>query len=178
MVDPRTLRRIAYALLFSGLCLLLMLYRILPISIEAGGIPAPDLMLCLLIAWVLRRPRWVPTLLIAAVFLTADLIFMRPPGLWAGLVVIAAEYLRHQNHSTSELTFANEMILVSGTILAITVANRVILSVTMVDQLSLVLTVQQFATTLMAYPFVALVSHIVFGVRKLSPTEDALESRL
>ena len=42
----------------------------------------PDLMLAFTFAWVLRRPDYVPVLLIAAIFLLEDMLLMRPPGLW------------------------------------------------------------------------------------------------
>jgi len=41
--------------------------RILPLSTEPGSVPGPDVVLCLTFAWVLRRPEYVPALLIAAV---------------------------------------------------------------------------------------------------------------
>jgi hypothetical protein len=51
-------------------------------------------MLALTFAWVLRRPEFVPPLLIAAMILLGDLMFHRPPGLWAALVLVTAETLR------------------------------------------------------------------------------------
>lgn len=178
MVDPRTLRRIGYAALYLALSLAVLLYNILPISVEAGTIPGPDLLVCLTFAWVLRRPRWVPVLMVAGVFLVADMMYMRPPGLWAALVVLGTEYLRSRDHSSSELSFGNEILLVAATLVVITLVDRIVLSIVMVDHVPLRLAAMQIVTTLMAYPFVVLVSHFVLGVRKLSPTEDALEARL
>ncbi|MBV0910979.1 rod shape-determining protein MreD [Anianabacter salinae] len=178
MVDPRTLRRIGYAALYVAICLGLMIYNILPIDLQAGTIPGPDLMLCVTFAWVLRRPRWVPVLLIAAMFLVADLMFMRPPGLWAALVVLASEYLRNHDNGGGELTFGNEMLMVAATILTISLADRLVLSLLLVDQVPVRLTLLQFLTTIVAYPVVVLISHLGLGVRKMSPTEDALEARL
>ena len=56
--------------------------------------PAPDLMLALTLAWVVRRPDLLPAPLIAAYFFVEDILMMRPPGLWALIVLGATEFLR------------------------------------------------------------------------------------
>ena len=42
----------------------------------------PDLLIAFAFAWSLRRPEYVPSLLLALLFLLADLLLQRPPGLW------------------------------------------------------------------------------------------------
>ncbi len=178
MVDPRTTRRWGYRALFLGICGALMFLHILPVDLAAGRWPAPDLMLCVTFAWVLRRPKFVPVWLIAAVFLMADMLYMRPPGLWAALVVIAVEVLRGRETQYRETAFSVEWATVAAALTAITLADRAILGLTMVDQVSLWLTMLQLVFTVLAYPLVVVVSRVVFGVRRITPGElDALGAR-
>lgn len=178
MVDPRTTRRWGYRALYLGLCGALMFLHILPVDLVAGRWPGPDLMLCLTFAWVLRRPRFVPVWLIAAVFLLADMLYMRPPGLWAALVVVAVEILRARESQYRETAFSVEWATVAAALAAITLADRAILALTMVDQVSLWLALLQLVFTVLVYPLVVVVSRVVFGVRRITPGElDALGAR-
>ena len=60
--------------LFLGLTLLLLFMRLLPLNHSAGGLPGPDLLICLILAWIVRRPDFLPMPLIAGVILLATLI--------------------------------------------------------------------------------------------------------
>jgi rod shape-determining protein MreD len=171
MVDPRAFRRFLYRLLFLGLCGGLVFLHVLPVDLSAGRWPGPDLMICLTFAWALRRPRFVPVLMIAAVFLAADLIYMRPPGLWAALVVLGVEYLRAQEAQTRDLPFPNEWALVAAVLTGITVLNSLVLWVTVVGQPSLGMILIELIFTLLAYPAVVFVSSVLLGVRKIAPGE-------
>ena len=42
--------------LFAALAALVVLVKLLPLDQAAGGLPAPDLLLCLVLAWTVRRP--------------------------------------------------------------------------------------------------------------------------
>ena len=59
----------------------------------------PDLLILFAFAWVTRRPSFVPALAIAGIFLLADMLYQRPPGLWTGLVLIASEIRRARARS-------------------------------------------------------------------------------
>lgn len=171
MVDPRTARRWGYRALYLAICAGLIFLHLLPVDLQAGRYPGPDIMLCLTVAWVLRRPRFVPIWLIAFVFLVADMLFMRPPGLWTALVVIGVEFLRAREAQSRETSFSAEWAMVAAVLAVMTLANRAILGLTMVEQVSLGLTLLQLVFTVLAYPVVVLVSRVLFGVRKIAPGE-------
>lgn len=155
----------------------LMLFYINPIELVPDRFPAPDLLVGLTFAWVLRRPQYVPTLLVALVLLLGDLLFMRPPGLWAALVVLAVEFLRGREAGIREQPFPVEWALVSGALLAITLANRMILSLFLVDQAGLGLTLLHLVATILAYPLVVIASRLLFGLRKMTPGETDARGR-
>ena len=77
----------SFRFLYVASCAAIMFFHLLPLQTSPGRWGAPDFLSALTYAWVLRRPEYVPALLIAAMMLLADMLFMRPPGLQAALVV-------------------------------------------------------------------------------------------
>ncbi len=169
----------AYRALFAVLALALLFLRLLPLGSAAGSWPGPDLLMCLTFAWVLRRPDYVPIALIAMVVLLEDLMLMRPPGLWAALMVLGAEFLRNRTALSRELSFVVEWVLVAGVMAAVVMGNRLVLAVTMLDQASLGQTIIQLVASILCYPVVVFLSRLAFGVRKPAAGEiDAYGRRL
>ncbi|PFG64394.1 rod shape-determining protein MreD [Thioclava sp. ES.031] len=179
MIDPITRRRLSYRTLFVVIGLVLIFVRLMPVNHSPGGLPGPDLTLALTLAWVLRRPEYAPALLIVLVFLLEDIMFWRPIGLWALIVLGATEFLRRREQSLRDLPFALEWALVAGLLIAMVAVKRIVLLVTMVDQPSLGLELFQMLVTLAAYPVVVLVSRVAFGLRRAAPGEvDAYGHRM
>jgi rod shape-determining protein MreD len=171
MVDPITLRRWMFRLLYLAIALFVVFLRILPLDLSAGRWPGPDLLIVVAFAWVLRRPDYVPVLLVAGVLLAADMLFLRPPGLWTALGVIGLEFLRSREQLSRDLPFMFEWAMVAIVLLAMTIAYRVILLVFVVGQPSFGLSLIELFATVLSYPFVVVVSRWVFGVRKIAPGE-------
>ena len=130
-------------------------------------------------AIVLRRPEFAPPVLIAAVFLLADFLFQQPPGLRSAIIVLAAEFLRVQAHRLRDLSFPFEWVTVAGAVIAVTLAERLALAVSFTPQPPLGPVLVFAVTTILAYPFVVLVTNTLLRVRKVSPGEaDMLGHRL
>jgi len=164
---------------FPGLALVITFFHLLPLDTLPRRWAPPDLLIALAFAWSLRRPDYVPALLLALVMLMADFLFQRPPGLMAVLVVLGCENLKSRALPHRETTFATEWISVAAVLAAITILNRLILSLVGVQQASLGLIFIQLMMTIAVYPLVVLFSQSLLGVRKLSATEaEALGSRL
>ena len=178
MAERKRHNRWVMRAVYACLCITLIFLHLLPLDTLPRGWAGPEIMLALTFAWVLRRPDHVPPILIASVFLLADLLFQRPPGLWAALVLLGSETLRAREPGLRDLTFAAEWAAVATTLVAMTLGYRVVLALLLVDQAPLGLSLMQLVATLVAYPFVALLSHWAFGVRKIAPRDiDALGSR-
>lgn len=160
-----------YRAVFFGLCLGVITLKLLPLNLAAGGIPGPDILVLLTFAWMVRQPALVPIGLLLVVFLLADFLFMRPPGLWTALLLIAAESLRRRRLTMTELPFLVEWSTVAVLIMGMVLLNRVILWMLLVDLNSLGLTLAHGIVTIAVYPIVVAVSKFVFRVRKLGPTE-------
>ncbi|RBI70299.1 rod shape-determining protein MreD [Roseovarius sp. TE539] len=162
--------------IFVGICLTLMFLRLLPLDTIPRGWAGPDLILAITFVWVLRRPEYAPPLLIAGVMLLADLMFQRPPGLWAALVVIGSEMLKSRAPGLRNLSFPAEWATVATLLVAIVITYRLVLSLLLVDQAPLTLNLMQLFLTLAVYPLVVMLSGAVFGVRKIKPSDaDGLD---
>lgn len=156
----------AYRGLFLGLALLSLFVRLLPLGSEAGSLPGPDVMLCLIMAWIIRRPDYLPMPLILIVLLSEDLILLRPPGLWAAIVVVATEFLRSRTILTRELSFPAEWALVSGVMLLTLLVDRLILALAVVPQPPFGFAAVQLLWSFATYPLIVAASHLVIDLRK------------
>ena len=173
MAEMPDSRRLLMRLVFVGLALAIMFFHLLPLSTSAPVWAPPDLLVALIFAWSLRRPDYVPIVTVAVVMLLADLMFQRPPGLMAFLVVAGCEYLRQRAAAMHEASFAGEWLAVSLTLVAITVGNRMVLALLAVKQAQLGLTLMQMLLTIAIYPLAVMFSQSVLGVRKPTPGDAA-----
>ncbi len=198
MVERRQTKRLVYVALFLGLAALVTFYRLLPLGgygvgtgldldgtndlqqgLRLQDFPPPDLLLCLTLAWVVRRPDLLPAPVIAVYFFIEDILMLRPPGLWAVTVLLASEWLRTRVEWFRDNAFWMEYLQVVGLMLVMFLANRAVLAIVMVPQAPLDLSFLQFLATVLAYPLVVATSHYVFGLRKPATGEvDALGQRL
>lgn len=178
MVDPLAARRLLYRALFAALAAGLIFVQILPLGLGTGRLPSPDLLILLLAAWALRRPDYVPTLLVAGVLLLSDILFMRPLGLWAALGLLGVEVLRSRGATSSELPFLAEWLLVTVVLAAMTLAESVILAVLMVPRPPLGAAALHLVISAVVYPAAVLATTVIFGVRPATPADrDALAAR-
>ena len=171
MVDPLTLRRFLFRCLFFGLCAVVIFLKMLPLTTEPRTIPGPDLLFCLTAAWIMRRPRWAPVGIIVLMHVVADLLFMRPVGLWPALSLLAYEYLRRKAIGSNDVTSAAEVGLVSGCFAALVFANALILAVVGIPQATFGMQLLHVIVTILFYPLVIAFSVYVTGVRKARPTD-------
>lgn len=179
MVDPAPGNKWLYWAMFIGLFGLIIFVQLIPMQTMPRSWSPPDLLICLCYAWVLRRPEYMPVLLIAFVMLLSDMLLMRPPGLMAALFLLGAEFLRSRTDLMRGLPFVLEWALVAGVLTAVMAANRVALIVVVTPRPPLTLSLTQLLTTLLAYPLVVLFSRYIIGVRKIAPGEvDAWGHRI
>jgi rod shape-determining protein MreD len=156
---------------FVVLAFVLIVVDLVPLDMRPSLWVSPDLLLAATLVWVARKPSYVPVLVIAILMLMTDFLFMRPPGLWAALVVILTEVIRSQNRDFRNMPLLVEWGTIAFGILAITIANRVVLAIVMAPQAPLALTLIEMIATILAYPIVMFVAHVMFGVTRTSPGE-------
>lgn len=169
----------SFRALFVAIAIALVVLRMLPIRTLPVTVPGPDLLTCLACAWVLRRPEYVPALLIAGVFLFEDFLLMRPPGLWSLIVLAGTEFLRNRVALMRELGLAMEWAMVSVVMVGMVLVYRLVYAATFLDEPPLALVALQMLGSILCYPFVVGFSRWAFGLRKAATGEvDALGRRL
>ncbi|MFY0596803.1 MAG: rod shape-determining protein MreD [Cognatishimia sp.] len=152
---------------FAALALSILYWQLLPLNTVPSNWTGPDFLLVLTMVWVLRRPDYVPVLLIAALMLLADFLLSRPPGLLAALTVIVTENLRKRTLNGIDITFSVEWLTAAAGLTAIVIGNRVLVSIFVLDQASLGLTLIQLLVSILAYPLVVGCSAPFLGLRKI-----------
>ncbi len=165
---------VLHRLLFLTVAVVLIFVRLLPLQTAAGSLPGPDLLLCLIFAWTVRRPEYLPVLMIAGVVLLEDMLLMRPPGLWTGLVILASEFIRGRVALTRELNFGVEWLLVAGLMLGTFLAYRLAFSLCFLPQPAFGFALVQILWSVMAYPFVVALSR--YGLDLHKPATGELDT--
>ncbi|SMX31461.1 hypothetical protein [Actibacterium lipolyticum] len=171
MIDPVTSDRAIHRVLFVLLAAALLFLQLLPLSTMPSRVPGPDLLLCLAFAWLQRRPDYLPPLLFAGVFLTADMLLMRPPGLWTALALGGGEFLRSRHNTSTELSFPAEWAFTAVVIGAITTAYVLVLNLLAVDHARPAMAFVQAIMTVAVYPAVVFLCRSVFNLRRLTKAE-------
>jgi rod shape-determining protein MreD len=166
MADPFRASPQFHWLVYLAFALAILFARLLPLGTTAGDLPGPDLVLCLTFAWAIRRPDFVPVWLLAAVFLTEDLVLMRPPGLWTALVIVAVEFIRSRVALTRELTFPMEWLLVAGLMVGCLLAFRSVAGLLLVPQPAFGFALLQTVWSILCYPLVVGLSQLALDLRK------------
>jgi rod shape-determining protein MreD len=180
MAEPTPTMQLWVARLsFLGLATVLVFLRLLPLDTMPRLWAAPDILLVAALAWTVRRPAAVPVLLLAAVFLVADMLFQRPPGLMTAIVLIASEMIRSRWQFFRNATFPMEWLGVALALAGIMLGYRAVIAVTMLPQDPLLLTLSGLVLSILSYPLVVGLAQVLFGLRRRAPGEvDTLGHRL
>jgi len=149
----------------------LLFLSLVPLGFTPRFLPRPDLLLGLTFAFMLRRPDFTPFWLIAIIFLLSDILLAQPVGLWTAIMVVTAEFVRTQEYRFRELAFPLEWLFVTGTIFLALLANRIILSMSMVPVAGFGSVMLHFIVTVIAYPVVVFLCFFLLRIRKITPDE-------
>ena len=166
-----------YRALFVALAGGILFFALLPFGPREGGVPGPELTVCLIFAWVLRRPDYVPLWLMVPLLLLDDALLMRPLGLWTLIVLVISERLRRRVDHAEALPFWPEVALVTGCIAAAFALNHLALALLLVDAPPLGGQAIQAMATIVFYPPVMILSRVM-GIRRLAAGElDTMGAR-
>lgn len=179
MVEPR----IAWIWIWRGglvaLVLLLGFLRLLPLGLHVEGLPAPDLIRALVLAWLVRRPDHLPAWLVVGLFLPLDLLLHGVPGLDAALMLLATEFLRARQDFLRNLPFVMEWLAIAAVLLVMAGLGQVVLMLFGLPGPALGPALLRALLTALAYPGMVLVAGAVLGLRKPALGEvDALGHRV
>lgn len=171
MIDRTARRRLTGQALYVAVVLLVLFLRLLPLAPGRVPWPGPDIVLCLTLAWVLRRPDHVPALVIAAVVLAEDLLLTRPIGLWAAIMVIGSEVARGREARWRAQPFVVEWLRVAVLMALMMAAARLAMQVVLLPVPPAGQVILQWLASCAAYPLVVLAGVTLMGLRRASPAE-------
>lgn len=164
---------------FIVLALITLFAHLLPLSTQPSAWAMPDLLAGFACAWAVRRPDYVPVLILATLLLLSDLLLQRPPGLWAFLMLLCCENLKLRAPSLRAANFLIEWTTVSLIIVGALLTYRLIMAISLIQQPSLGLHLIETMMTIICYPVIVFVTHVFMGVRKAIPGDiDAFGGRI
>jgi len=166
MVDQNALEIWLYRLLATVLIALWIFASLLPINGAAAGLPWPDIAYCLMIAWILRRPEFMPFPLIVVLGLTMDFLFFKVPGAWTLILLLSTEILRKSSETEGNSGVIYEGGAVLATLVGAFLGHRALLAIFGVQQPPLGGTLLELVFTLLAYPLVVLISVYILQIRR------------
>lgn len=169
MSDQAATRLWVMRLTFGLIICIILFFHLLPLETAPRRWVGPDLILAFAFAWSLRRPEYVPSIALAGLFLLADFLLFRPPGLWALLALLACESLKSRALGVRDGSFANEWLSVCVMLTTVALVYRAVLIVTFTEPPAFALSVFELIATMLFYPLVVAITHSVLGVRKTAP---------
>mgnify|MGYP003118050247 CR=1 FL=1 len=165
--------------IYLGIALGILLLELLPLQTQPRNFAGPDMILLLTFTFALRRPEYVPPAVVGLALLLADLLLQRPPGLMAGLAVVATQMLRNRSEGLRTLPFSVEWLTAALAIAAVMLGYRVVLALFVIPQAPMLLVLTQLLSTALAYPLMVLGCVALFGIRRVAPGEvDTLGHRI
>ncbi len=167
-------RKWSMRIVYLILCLLIIFIHILPLSTIPRGWAGPDWIFALTFAWAGRRPDLIPILLLAPMLLFADIIFYRPPGLWALLVLVFIVRKKNQAAEVHDFNFLSDYLNFAVVLVLVNLSYRIILTLFFVERDPWLLTITQIMTTLLAYPLVVALSYYIFRIRTPKPGDRTI----
>jgi rod shape-determining protein MreD len=166
-----------YRMIWAGAAFAVIFVALLPLGTGSDGWPGPDIVLCLAIAWIVRRPDFVPVWLLVGTLLLEDVLLVRPLGLWTLIVLVAGESLRRRVDPTEAHAWGAEFALAWAMIAGCFAAGHLGLVLLLAETPPLGGQLLHMGVTMASYPLVAVATHLI-GVRRLAPGEvDTLGTR-
>lgn len=171
MTEQTFARLFSKRVLFVLIVCTVLFFHLLPLETSPRRWVGPDLILAFALAWSARRPEYVPSIWLAALFLMTDLLLFRPPGLWAACALLACESMKIRSRSFRDGNFLSEWFTACAFMVLIAIGYRAVMLITLLEPPAFGLSVFELLMTMMFYPVVVAVTHGILGVRHSAPGE-------
>ena len=155
-----------YRIIFIAVAIFLILANLMPLQMTPQRWPWPNSLLLVIFCWSLREPNFVPVPLIIAVLLLQDFLLHRPPGLFSGISVTILILIKAITDSSDDKSFLAEWVRVSLAFAAISLIYHLVLTLSLVNTSQLRISLIQTIFNISIYPFIVLVSHYIFRVKR------------
>ena len=155
-----------YRIIFLAVAIFLILANLMPLQTTPQRWPWPNILLLVIFCWSLREPNFVPVTLIIAILLLQDFLLHRPPGLFSGISVTILIMIKAITASSDDKSFLAEWVRVSLAFAAISLIYHLVLTLSFVNTSQLRISLIQTIFNISIYPFIVLVSHYIFRVKR------------
>ncbi len=112
----------------------------------------PDLLTCLIFAILINRPKLFPSYLILLIYILADIILMKPIGLYCALIFVAAELVRKYNNTIRKEPFLIHWFIFLLCLTAVQILYISIHKLFFMPSPQLILVTKQLVLTTFFYP--------------------------
>ncbi len=142
-------------ILFLFTCSIILL--VAPISptnfdLEVSSNLYPDLLICLIFAILINKPQISPTYIVLLLCVFADILLMKPIGLYSALIFIAAELIRRYNKLIRKESFLIHWLIFFSCLTAIELLSISIHKLFFMPAPNLMLSTKQILLTSLFYP--------------------------
>jgi rod shape-determining protein MreD len=152
-IDLARLARIA-AMLVLGM--LAIYVEAAPLGTGPDAPPSPDLLLCVVFYWTVRRPGSTPMPAVFALGVVRDMLTDVPAGAGALALVLACEAVRQVRHRLARASFTLEWLALSAAALATASFIWLLTALTLTQPPYVIALFHQSLYTIMAYPLVVI----------------------
>ena len=160
-LEPARLFRV---LLVAVMGVLAVYVEAAPLGVPVDAPPSPDLLLCLVAYWSIRRPGSIPMLLVFALGLFRDMVTDVPIGAGALSLILVSEGFKVWRRRLAQSMFLTEWLAVTAASLASTGLVCILIALTFAQPPYLTPLLNQSLFTAMVYPFLVLVLRWVLRV--------------
>lgn len=166
--DPGRIFRIVAMVVLS---MIAVFAEAAPLGLGPTAPPSPDLLLCVLVYWSVRRPGSTPMLAVFALGLMRDFITDTPLGAGALALVIVTEVLKTQRRALQRSNFLVEWIALGIATLGATALQWLLVVLTFMQPPYLMDLFHQCLYTAMVYPIVVVIFRWVLRItwRRMEP---------
>lgn len=142
----------AILLVLGGVSVMAALIPLAP----GGNVVAPDLVYCLLVAWVIRRPSRTPVWAVVLIGLFADVMLSRPIGLGALALLLVSEAFRVRAAAFHGTPFLIEWAAAMAGFALVLAGMNLALALVLASPPGLAPSLRYLVVTALAYPIVVL----------------------
>lgn len=162
IIDPARIFRV---LAMSVMCLIAIYAEAAPLGLGPTAPPSPDVLLCVVIYWAIRRPRSTPMLAVFALGLCRDFLTDVPLGAGALALVIVTEIVKSQRRAIGRAGFLGEWISLAVAALFVSAVQWILVIVTFAQPPYLMDVLHQCLYTAMIYPILAAIFRFILRIR-------------
>ncbi len=177
MINFQNIQSWAYYIKYLMICFIILSLQLLPMKIVHQEVLWPNLIYLITVAWLIRKPSYLPVILILFVHIISDILLLMPLGLWSALSLIGYEFLRWRSLSQGRLKLGQELLLVNIVLILLTFIQIGIEFIFKIESPPIGMILLQLTFSLLIYPIVIFVLHSILRVRHFERSETVTRGK-